>query len=77
MWREGNQCGGTGIRAVQRRRLDTETLLMEIKVDIAHYWGVFLGEDCLAVFKYKAEAVSYAEARAHYKLNVIEVERKS
>lgn len=50
---------------------------MELTVDIAHYWGVFLNEDCLAVFRYKAEAINYAEARAQYNLNVIEIERKS
>lgn len=49
----------------------------EIVVDIAHYWGVFLKETCVAVFKYKPEAINYAEERSHLPLNVIEVERKS
>lgn len=49
----------------------------ELVVDIAHYWGVFLKETCVAVFKYKAEALNYVEERSHLPLNVIEVERKS
>jgi hypothetical protein len=49
----------------------------EINVDIAHYWGVFLKKTCLAVFKFKAEALTYAGERASFPLNVIEIERKS
>lgn len=50
---------------------------MEINVNIAHFWGVFLNEECLAVFKYKTEALEYVEERPQFPLNVIEIERKS
>jgi hypothetical protein len=50
---------------------------MELNVDIAHYWGVFLDNVCVAVFKYKHEALEYTEERSHYPLNILEIERKS
>jgi len=50
---------------------------MEIDVNIAHWWGIFIGTECVAVFKFKAEALNYIEERPDFALTLSQIERKS